>query len=67
MGGGVAASAGPVLGGLLTLVTWRMIFFVNVPVGAWALLLLAGGSAPPRRRVSFDWTGQVTAVLAMGG
>src|SRR5258708_30304266 len=32
--GGVAASASrPLLGGLLTPVSWRLIFFVNVPAG----------------------------------
>jgi EmrB/QacA subfamily drug resistance transporter len=67
VGGGVAASAGPVLGGLLTLVTWRMIFFINLPVGALGLLLLARAERSPRRPVPFDWAGQATAVLAMGG
>ncbi len=35
MGG--SAAAGPILGGLLTQVDWRLIFFVNLPVGAAAL------------------------------
>jgi EmrB/QacA subfamily drug resistance transporter len=67
MGGALASSAGPVLGGLLTLVTWRMIFCVNLPVGAAALLLLARTARSPQRTVPFDGVGQVTAVLAMGG
>lgn len=36
MGGAVASSTGPVLGGLLTVIDWRWIFLVNVPVGAVA-------------------------------
>jgi DHA2 family methylenomycin A resistance protein-like MFS transporter len=67
MGGALASSAGPVLGGLLTLVTWRMIFCVNLPVGAVALLLLARTARSPQRTVPFDGVGQGTAVLAMGG
>jgi MFS transporter, DHA2 family, methylenomycin A resistance protein len=67
MGGAVASSSGPVLGGLLTLVTWRMIFFINVPAGAAALVLLARAEPSPSRRAPFDWPGQIAAVLAMGG
>jgi MFS transporter, DHA2 family, methylenomycin A resistance protein len=67
LGGSVASSAGPVLGGLLTLASWRLIFFVNVPVGAVALLLLARTARSPHRPAPFDWAGQVTAVVAMGG
>ncbi len=38
--GGTAAAAGPSLGGLLvTTLGWRWIFFVNVPVGAAAVVL----------------------------
>jgi len=67
MGGAVASSSGPVLGGLLTLVSWRLIFFINVPVGAVALVLLARTARSPQRQAPFDWIGQITAVLAMGG
>jgi MFS family permease len=63
MGASVAASSGPVLGGLLTLVSWRLIFAVNLPVGAVALALLTRTEASPRRSVPFDWAGQLTAVL----
>src|SRR3954447_8873866 len=67
MGGAVASSAGPVLGGLLTLASWRLIFLVNLPVGAVALILLARTERSPHRPAPFDWAGQVTAVVAMGG
>jgi len=67
MGGAVASSSGPVLGGLLSLASWRLIFAVNVPVGAVALVLLTRTERSPRREVPFDRVGQVTAVVAMGG
>jgi EmrB/QacA subfamily drug resistance transporter len=67
MGGAVASSSGPMLGGVLTLVSWRLIFFINVPAGAATLLLLARVLPSPHRAALFDWARQVTAVLAMGG
>ncbi|WP_436851144.1 MFS transporter [Streptomyces asoensis] len=67
MGGAVAAAAGPVLGGLLSLASWRMIFLVNLPVGILTLLLLRRTQHSPTRPAPFDWIGQVTAILAMGG
>jgi MFS transporter, DHA2 family, methylenomycin A resistance protein len=67
MGGAAASSSGPVAGGLLTLVSWRLIFFINLPAAAAALVLLARTRRSPRRPVPFDWAGQVTAVAAMGG
>nr|BFE37898.1 MFS transporter [Actinomadura rugatobispora] len=67
MGGAVAAAAGPVLGGLLSLASWRMIFWINLPVGAVTLLLLARAPHPPTRAAPFDWIGQVTGIAAMGG
>lgn len=67
MGGAVASSSGPVLGGFLSLVSWRLIFGINIPVGAVALALLAWTARSPHHKVPFDRVGQVTAVLAMGG
>jgi MFS transporter, DHA2 family, methylenomycin A resistance protein len=67
MGGVAASTSGPILGGLLSLVSWRLIFFVNIPVGAVALLLLARAARSPRHPAPFDWAGQVAAVAAMGG
>jgi MFS transporter, DHA2 family, methylenomycin A resistance protein len=66
--GGVAAStSGPLLGGVLSVVSWRLIFFVNLPAGAVALVLLAQVMPSPRHSVPFDWAGQAAAVAAMGG
>ena len=67
MGGAVASTSGPILGGLLTSVSWRLIFAINLPVGAAALALLTRTERSPHHRVPFDWAGQLAAVLAMGG
>jgi EmrB/QacA subfamily drug resistance transporter len=67
MGGAVAAAAGPVLGGLLSLASWRWIFFINLPVGAVTLLLLARAARSPHHAHPFDWAGQAAAIAAMGG
>ncbi|KPM54560.1 MFS transporter [Frankia sp. R43] len=66
LGGAVAAAAGPVLGGALTEVDWRLIFVLNLPVGVLALVLLVRVGASPRRMAPFDWLGQVCAVLGLG-
>lgn len=66
---GIAAASGPVVGGVLTqAVSWRLVFFVNVPIGLAALLLTiryvprAGGHG----RRGFDLPAQVAAVAALG-
>ncbi|KAL8951919.1 MAG: hypothetical protein Q9222_002138 [Ikaeria aurantiellina] len=38
---GLASIAGPLLGGYLTAVTWRWCFWINVPIGAVSLVVLA--------------------------
>jgi MFS transporter, DHA2 family, methylenomycin A resistance protein len=66
LGGSVAAAAGPLLGGILVAADWRLIFFINLPVGLAALAVLTRVADSPRRRSQFDWAGQVMAVLGLG-
>lgn len=60
---GIATAVGPILGGAITTgFSWRGIFYVNVPVGALALLLtflvMRESKAPQARRI--DWAGMLT-------
>ncbi len=65
MDGSVAAAAGPILGGLLTQVDWRLIFFVNLPVGLAALVVLTRVAPSPYRVLPFDWAGQAAAITGL--
>lgn len=67
VGGAVSLALGPVVGGLLTsALSWRWIFFVNVPVGlVTVLLLLARVPASPRRAAALDPVGQLAAAAAL--
>jgi DHA2 family methylenomycin A resistance protein-like MFS transporter len=67
IGASVAAAAGPVVGGALSLVDWRSIFFANLPVGAVALVLLARAHRSARRDTPLDLVGQIAAVAALAG
>jgi DHA2 family methylenomycin A resistance protein-like MFS transporter len=67
LGGAIASAVGPLAGGLATLISWRLIFFINVPVGAVTLLLLLGVRPSIKRPVPFDLAGQISAVAAMAG
>ena len=62
----VAPVLGPTVGALLTeYFSWRMVFFVNLPVAAMALLLLAGELPEDEtEEVRIDWAG--LALLAIG-
>ncbi len=60
--GGIGASAGPLLGGLLAAVDWRLIFTVNVPL-ILAILALGWFHLPhdlPKRKAPLDVVGAVS-------
>jgi EmrB/QacA subfamily drug resistance transporter len=66
--GGIAAAAGPPLGGLLVQADWRLVFLVNVPV-ALAGLLLGMRTLVERREadpVRPDVLGAVGFIVAIG-
>ncbi len=65
---GVSVAVGPVLGGILTSgLSWHWIFFVNIPVGVFALVMTIVGvdesQAPGAHRI--DWLGCVTFSVAL--
>lgn len=62
----VAPVLGPTVGAILTeYFSWRMVFFVNIPVAALALLLLAGELPDDKTEdIRIDWKG--LALLAIG-
>ncbi|MFI2430569.1 MFS transporter [Streptomyces sp. NPDC018693] len=65
---GIAASAGPLLGGLLvTTMGWRWVFFINLPVGGACLLLTLRHVARSPRRIErpVDWPAQFAIVTAV--
>jgi DHA2 family methylenomycin A resistance protein-like MFS transporter len=64
-GGSVSGATGPLLGGLLTTIDWRLVFAINIPVCALILAYLPRIAPSARRPVPFDWTGQVRAVLGL--
>ncbi len=68
--GGLAAAAGPVVGGLLVNASWRWVFLVNVPVGL-AALAVAARIVPGSRDLTStrlpDAIGALLLIAAVGG
>src|SRR5437879_5423584 len=68
-GASLALTAGPLVGGgLIALVGWRSIFFVNLPIGLAGLWLTSRYASEttrsPQREV--DLAGQIAAITALG-
>ncbi|WP_348041382.1 MFS transporter [Devosia sp.] len=59
---------GLILGGLLADVNWRLIFWVNVPIGIvgtlWSYLSLKDKN-PPQQRGGLDWWGNITFAIGL--
>jgi DHA2 family methylenomycin A resistance protein-like MFS transporter len=67
--GGAANAAGPSAGGLLiTFFSWRSIFLVNLPIGAFLVWLTLRHALRPasNRGARLDIAGQVLAIVALG-
>src|SRR5271166_6075569 len=66
--GGIAAAAGPPLGGLLVQADWRLVFLVNVPVGLIGLVLGARTLAERREADPGrpDVLGALAFIVAVG-
>ncbi len=62
---------GPVIGGVLVeTISWRAVFFMNVPliaIALWATWRYVEESRDPEAGRSFDWLGAAVVALAVGG
>jgi len=64
----VAPVLGPTIGAILTdSFSWRMVFYVNLPIAAMALLLILGELPPDSpKKIRTDWSGLWLMALAVG-
>ena len=67
---GFGAIAGPLIGGFLTQhLSWRWVFYVNLPIGVFSILMIVFVMVEPlqhRHKHRIDWAGMVT-LLAWSG
>ncbi|MGD0953084.1 MAG: MFS transporter, partial [Methanotrichaceae archaeon] len=60
---------GPVVGGILTAISWQWVFLVNVPLGIagtiWGILRLREPISLPTKQ-HFDWLGSLTFIFGLG-
>ncbi|WP_425418062.1 DHA2 family efflux MFS transporter permease subunit [Oricola indica] len=64
----VAPVLGPTLGALLTeYFSWRAVFYVNLPIAAFALAMMSGElKSEDTKRIKVDWVGLALMVGAIG-
>lgn len=64
----VAPVLGPTLGALLTeYFSWRAVFYVNLPIAAFALIMISGElKREDTKRITVDWLGLALMVGAIG-